>query len=69
MVRLRSDGYARGYVSGSNAEQPTSAFTAIEFMFSFFPIIVALLMAVFLSFYKLDKEYPKITEELNATRQ
>ncbi|WP_251389955.1 MFS transporter [Mediterraneibacter agrestimuris] len=49
---------------GMQAVQPDSAISAISGMYLFVPIAAAVLQILCLAFYKLDKEYPKIMEEL-----
>ena len=53
-----------GYV-GNAPIQPESALEAISFLFIHFPFIVYALIVIILWFYKLDREYPKIVEELS----
>ena len=48
--------------------QPESALAAINFVYIWLPIILSVIMAILLSFNKLDKEYPMILEELKARR-
>lgn len=49
---------------GMQAVQPESAIRAISGMYLIVPIVVAVLQIICLAFYKLDKEYPMIMEEL-----
>jgi len=46
--------------------QTESALSAIKFVFIWLPIILNTAMAILLLFYKLDKEYPTILEELKT---
>ncbi len=55
---------AGGYISGAQV-QPRSLITSIYFAFIYVPMILAVLQIVLLWFYKLDKEYPKIAQELH----
>jgi GPH family glycoside/pentoside/hexuronide:cation symporter len=48
--------------------QSEAALGAISFVFIWIPIILLVGMAVILCFYNLDKEYPKILEELKARK-
>ena len=45
--------------------QPVTAVTAIKLLFIAMPFIVGALNVLLLKFYKLDKMYPKIIEDLN----
>ncbi|WP_051459403.1 MFS transporter [Paenibacillus zanthoxyli] len=56
-----------GYVGGQ-ATISASALSSIHFMFIYFPIILAALQIVFLAFYKLDKIFPDIVEELQVVK-
>lgn len=56
-----------GYIGGA-AEQSQSALDAIQFVFIYIPIILVIITLVILWFYKLDKEYPQIIEELNERK-
>ncbi|WGD36911.1 glycoside-pentoside-hexuronide (GPH):cation symporter [Lysinibacter sp. HNR] len=57
-----------GFIEGGEATQPTSAITAISFVFIWLPLIFAIAMAGLLWFYRLDKEYPQILEDLRQRR-
>lgn len=46
--------------------QPDSAVTAIKLLFIAMPLIAGVLNVVLLAFYRLDKMYPGIIEDLNA---
>ena len=54
---------AFGFVSSSSA-QPASAISGIRVIFLYVPLVVFAIMFVILLFYKLDKEYGHIVEEL-----
>lgn len=54
---------AFGFVS-SSAAQPSSAISGIRVIFLYVPIVVFAVMFVILLFYKLDKEYGTIVNEL-----
>lgn len=54
---------AFGFVS-SSAAQPASAISGIRVIFLYVPIVVFAVMFVILLFYKLDKEYGTIVDEL-----
>lgn len=54
---------AFGFVS-SSAAQPASAINGIRVIFLYVPLVVFAVMFVILLFYKLDKEYGTIVEEL-----
>lgn len=54
---------AFGFVS-SSAAQPASAISGIRVIFLYVPLVVFAVMFVILLFYKLDKEYGTIVEEL-----
>ncbi len=56
-----------GYVGGQATQSP-EVLSAIKFANIHMVIIIAIVAIVLLSFYKLDKEYPKILEELNARK-
>ncbi|MDT3426627.1 GPH family glycoside/pentoside/hexuronide:cation symporter [Paenibacillus forsythiae] len=56
-----------GYVGGQ-ASISASALWSIHFMFIYFPILLAALQIVFLAFYKLDKIFPNIVEELQTVK-
>lgn len=55
-----------GYISSSagNIVQPESAVEMIINIYKFGPLIVWVIVIVTLAFYKLDKQYPEIMEEL-----
>ncbi|MBM7570575.1 MFS transporter [Aquibacillus albus] len=55
---------AGGFISDGNATQPESAIFAIQFMFTWVPIIISAIMLLILPFYKLDKMYPQIVKDL-----
>lgn len=56
-----------GYVSATNGAQvqPQSAINMIIDIYKFGPMIVWIVILIVLYLYKLDKQYPKIMEELN----
>ena len=54
---------AFGFVS-SSAAQPSSAISGIRVIFLYVPLIVFAIMFIILLFYKLDKEYGHIIEDL-----
>jgi GPH family glycoside/pentoside/hexuronide:cation symporter len=49
--------------------QSEFALATISFVFIWLPIIFSCAMAALLFFYKLDKEYPSILEELKARKE
>ncbi|MBU3146866.1 MFS transporter [Clostridium sp. CF012] len=53
-----------GYVGGVST-QSAAAIGSIKILFLYIPAIITVLQFVLLWFYKLDKEYPKIVEELH----
>ncbi len=56
-----------GYVGGQ-ASISASASSSIEFVFIYVPFILCILQFVVLWFYKLDREYPKILQELQEVK-
>ena len=54
---------AAGFTSGGGV-QPASAIQMIQFLFIFFPVILALVNILLLSFYRLDTIYPQIAADL-----
>ncbi|MCU5771627.1 MFS transporter [Erwiniaceae bacterium BAC15a-03b] len=52
-----------GFTSGGGV-QPASAIQMIQFLFIFFPVILALLNMILLYFYKLDAIYPQVATDL-----
>ncbi|MBN2910020.1 MFS transporter [Polycladomyces sp. WAk] len=56
-----------GYVGGS-ATQTDSALLAIKALFIYIPLAIGVIQFVLLLFYKLDKEYPLIIQELHQRR-
>lgn len=56
-----------GYVGGA-AEQSASAMTTLTALFVYAPLVLAVIQIIFLWFYKLDKEYPKILEDLQERK-
>jgi len=68
-LALSMGGYvAREVFHTGPTDQSASALGAISFVFIWLPIIINLAMAAILVFYKLDKEYPTILEELKARK-
>ncbi|WP_413740248.1 MFS transporter [Sodalis sp. RH14] len=59
---------AVGFVSGGAAAQPQSVVYTIEFMFIFFPLILAAINLLILYFYKLDAIYDHLAVDLSAGR-
>lgn len=59
---------AAGFVSGGGAHQSETVINTIEFLFIFFPLILAALNLVLLWFYKLDDFYPQVAQDLSAGR-
>ncbi|MBQ8143207.1 MAG: MFS transporter [Butyricicoccus sp.] len=57
-----------GYLSSTagSAVQPESAINMIVDLYKFAPIVVWVIVIVTLAFYKLDKKYPAIMEELRS---
>lgn len=55
---------AGGYVGGAEV-QTESALSAIKMLFLYVPIVIAVVQFTLLAFYKLDKQYPQIVEELH----
>ncbi|MDX8047219.1 MFS transporter [Gracilibacillus sp. S3-1-1] len=56
-----------GYVGGA-VEQSSSATSMIIFLFVWVPVIFTVIQLIILAFYKLDKIYPKLLEELQARK-
>ncbi len=56
-----------GYVGGAEV-QPASAVAGITVVYVILPIVLNLLCAFILTFYKLEKEYPTILKELDERR-
>ncbi|MEJ8305226.1 MFS transporter [Saccharibacillus sacchari] len=56
-----------GYVGGQ-ASISASASGSIEFVFIYVPFILCILQFIVLWFYKLDREYPKILQELQEVK-
>jgi len=66
---LTIGGYvAREVFHSGPTDQSQAALNAINFVFIWVPIILLAGMAAILFFYKLDKEYPSILEELKARK-
>lgn len=58
---------AFGFIS-SSATQPVSAINGIRVIFLYVPLVVFAAMFVVLLFYKLDKEYAGIVDELGKRK-
>lgn len=58
---------AFGFIS-SSATQPLSAINGIRVIFLYVPLVVFAAMFIVLLFYKLDKEYAGIVDELGKRR-
>ena len=56
-----------GYVSKSNV-QPELAIQGIRVMFLYVPLVVYAILAVILTFYKLDREYDTVIADLEKRR-
>ncbi|TNL06186.1 hypothetical protein CYD30_20565 [Kosakonia cowanii] len=56
---------AAGFVSGGNAQQSKHVLDMIEFLFIFFPFILAMLNMVLIWFYKLDGFYDRVAADLS----
>jgi len=68
-LALSMGGYvAREVFHTGPTDQSASALSAISFVFIWLPIIINAAMAGILIFYKLDKEYPSILEELKTRK-
>ncbi|MFP3398003.1 MFS transporter [Brevibacterium sp. H602] len=59
---------ASGYLGGQET-QSAEAVSMISNLFIWVPTLVSVLMAVLLYFFKLDKQYPQILEELRAMKE
>ncbi|PLV63750.1 MFS transporter [Erwinia sp. B116] len=59
---------AAGFVSGGSTPQPATVVETIEFLFIFFPLILAALNLLLLWFYRLDEIYPQVAADLSAGR-
>lgn len=57
---------AFGFISGGKVEQPAQVIDMIEFLFIFFPFILALLNMIIMYFYRLDKSWERISADLSA---
>ncbi|QNQ20398.1 MFS transporter [Kosakonia sp. SMBL-WEM22] len=56
---------AAGFVSGGNAHQSKHVLDMIEFLFIFFPFILAMLNMVLIWFYNLDGFYDRVAADLS----
>lgn len=56
---------AAGFVSGGNVQQSKHVLDMIEFLFIFFPFILAMLNMVLIWFYKLDGFYDRVAADLS----
>ena len=54
-----------GYIGGQET-QISSVLSSIEALFIYLPIILNILQLLLLYFYKLDREYPRIVEDLQV---
>ncbi|WP_152348337.1 MFS transporter [Brevibacterium sp. CFH 10365] len=59
---------ASGYLGGQET-QSAEAVSMISNLFIWVPTLVSVLMAVLLYFFKLDKQYPQILEELRVMKE
>lgn len=59
---------ASGYLGGQET-QSAEAISMISNLFIWVPTLVSVLMAVLLYFFKLDKQYPQILEELRVMKE
>ena len=59
---------ASGYLGGQET-QTAEAVSMISNLFIWVPTLVSVLMAALLYFFKLDKQYPQILEELRAMKE
>jgi GPH family glycoside/pentoside/hexuronide:cation symporter len=59
---------AVGFVSGGSTTQSQSVLDTIEFLFIFFPLLLAVLNLGLLYFYKLDDFYHQVAQDLAAGR-
>lgn len=62
---------ASGYISsqGTDVAQPASAISMISNMYKWGPVIIWVIAAVVLVVYKLDREMPQISKDLQAREQ
>lgn len=56
-----------GYVANAASQSPSAIF-AIEAIFLYIPLVLVVISTILVSFYNLDKEYPKILAELEERR-
>jgi GPH family glycoside/pentoside/hexuronide:cation symporter len=69
-ISLAIGGYTARAVDDFGATgQTASTLNAIRFVYIFVPVILLLGMSVIMFFFKLDKEYPTILEELKARKK
>jgi len=69
-LALAAGGYvARDVFHTGPTGQTESALFAINFIYIWLPVILNVAMAIILLFYKLDREYPTILEELKARKE
>lgn len=59
---------AAGFVSGGNVPQSATVIKTIEFLFIFFPLLLAAVNLILLWFYKLDTFYHQVAQDLSAGR-
>lgn len=57
-----------GYIGGQAAVSASSS-QAIQFLFIYLPAALCVLIFLILWFYKLDKEYPKVLQELQQVKE
>lgn len=57
-----------GKYDGLANVQPNSAIVAINIVYIYIPIVISIIVLIMLNFYKLDKEYPKIVEDLKKRK-
>ena len=60
---------AWGAYDGTALVQSTSAVSAIKAMYLYIPAMLLIASIVTMSFYKLDKQFPKIQKELEERRK
>ena len=60
---LALGGYAEGAIT-----QNSGAIMSIEALFIYIPVVITVLQVLIMIFYKLDKEYDSVVEDLNEGR-
>ena len=63
-THIRQEGYISSDSTGAAVQQPASAVSAISNIYIWAPVVIWGVAAVVLFFYKLDKQYAGIMEEL-----